>query len=398
VRRQSIKVSELPTANWGALWNVMKAPLEKRKKGRAVGPGKGKVAVELDEVKASPLSSATPTPIQEKQNEKEFSSPLNQSPNPLNQFPPSPPKSVRQDIERIDSMAPFYPRPAKWEALFEEDSSTPTPTTIFVALISTVFAHLDPRHTGYLSPEVYSGFLDLQGVKTSNNICKFPILFPILGDILMRLLTGKQAFETGSGDLRRLEVADLELGLYFSDLNISHTLVIRPKISSPYSPSADDNDPPPPTPTSAVEERIKESMRFSANMPMLSRQGFIDLSALEYLRDPEAGYGHLKRGVEVLGIWKELGIPMPRSVLPEMSIPKVLRNELDDVTEEKEGHWTGDEEEDEERTSPIKFKFKGGEAKQMKIDSVISSLIPKVSAEKERGEREELHSDTYKAV
>jgi hypothetical protein len=291
-----------------------------------------------------------------------------------------------------------------------------------------------------------------------------------LGEIIYGNLIGKQALETGSGDLRRQEIADLELDLYFSDLNISHTLVIRPKISSPYSPSADDHDPPPPTPTSAVEERIKESMRFSANMPMLSRQGFIDLSALEYLRDPEAGHRHLKHGVEVLGIWKELGIPMPRSVLPEMSIPKVLRNELDDVREEKEGHWTGDEE-DEERTSPIKFKFKGGEAKvgalmkgeefegmeekekpaiidreqlqdrpakeskiqfelgspivfkggeakveallkgekfenldimeeeekQMKIDSVISSLIPKVSAEKESGEREESHSGIYTA-
>jgi len=183
VRRQSIKVSELPTANWGALWNVMKAPLEKRKKGPAVDTGKGKVAVELDEVKASPLSSSTPTPIQEKQNEKDFNSPPSQNPNSLNQFPPSPPKSVRQGIERIDSMAPSYPRPAKWEPLFEEDSSTPTP--IFVALMSTVFAHLDPRHTGYLSPEVYSGFVDLQGVETSNNICKFPIPLPIWGEILI---------------------------------------------------------------------------------------------------------------------------------------------------------------------------------------------------------------------
>lgn len=202
---------------------------------------------------------------------------------------------------------------------------------------------------------------------------------------------------------------------------------------------------------------------------MLSRQGFIDLSALEYLRDPETGYKHLRHGVEVLGIWRELGIPMPRTVLPEMSIPKVLRNELDNVSEEKEGHWTGDEEEeDEERSSPVRFKFKGGEAKigalmkgeefegveakeklsldtkqladrpakeseikselgspivfkggeakaeallegeefgsldskdeeeekQTKIDSVISSLIPKVSAEKER---EESNSDIYKA-
>jgi hypothetical protein len=209
-------------------------------------------------------------------------------------------------------------------------------------------------------------------------------------------------------------------------------------------------------------------------MSMLSRQGFIDLSVIEYLRDPEAGYQHLKHGTEALGIWKKLGITMPRSVLPEASIPKVLRNDLDDVreeVEEKDGEWTPMEDE-EEMTSPIKFKFKGGEAKigafirgeefedmkekekeklvvintkqlaarpakksefqselgspivfkgrevkvesllkaeefenlesnneeeekQTKIDSVISSLIPKLSAEKESGK--EPHSDIYKA-
>ncbi|MBA7581814.1 hypothetical protein ES708_23725 [subsurface metagenome] len=93
-------------------------------------------------------------------------------------------------------MAPSYPRPAKWEPLFEEDSSTPTP--IFVALMSTVFAHLDPRHTGYLSPEVYSGFLDLQGVETSNNICKSPKPLSSLDGILMGSEQG--------GKLSKLEV------------------------------------------------------------------------------------------------------------------------------------------------------------------------------------------------
>jgi hypothetical protein len=69
-------------------------------------------------------------------------------------------------------------------------------------------------------------------------------------------------------------------------------------------------------PTSAVEERIKGSMRFGANMPMLSRQGFIDLGAKEYLRDLEVGYMYLGRVIERYGVWSELG-SMPRSVLPE---------------------------------------------------------------------------------
>jgi hypothetical protein len=91
----------------------------------------------------------------------------------MNQFPPPPPKSdhQRQRIERVDSTTSSYPRPAKWESLFEPDDMTPTP--IFIALMSTLFSHLDPMHTGYLSPEVYSRFLKVLGHLLSKNICGF---------------------------------------------------------------------------------------------------------------------------------------------------------------------------------------------------------------------------------
>jgi hypothetical protein len=125
---------------------------------------------------------------------------------------------------------------------------------------------------------------------------------------------GKYALESDGGEQSK-DVADLELSLYYAHLNISHTLKIRSKFSSP-----DDSVK---KPTSAVEGRIKESMRISANMPMLSRQGFTDLGAIEYLRDPSKGHEYLKSIIKKYNIWTELG-DIPRSALPESSIPKTL--------------------------------------------------------------------------
>lgn len=141
---------ELPTANWGALWNVLKAPLEKKdKRGRVdttVTDGPGEIR---DVSPSSMMSGANGTP------EKEL--------------PPTPAKSIRQGLDRVDSIAPSYPRPESWVPLFEPDS---TPTPIFVAFMSTIFGHLDPLRTGSLTPEVYSDFLDAQGYELGSNICE----------------------------------------------------------------------------------------------------------------------------------------------------------------------------------------------------------------------------------
>jgi len=100
-------------------------------------------------------------------------------------------------------------------------------------------------------------------------------------------------------------------------------------------------------PTSAVEEKIKESMRFGANMLMLSRQGFIDLGKREYLRDPDVGYKYLKRVVREYGIWGELG-EIRRNMLPASG--------------------AGEEEEEEEEEDKPPLPPRGNSLSRMKVD------------------------------
>jgi hypothetical protein len=63
---------------------------------------------------------------------------------------------------------------------------------------------------------------------------------------------------------------------------------------------------------------------YSPKMPMLTKQGFLDLSAIEYLVNPDKALDYLRKAVTEHGIWKELG-EMPRSVLPNNSLPKVSK-------------------------------------------------------------------------
>ncbi|RDW60030.1 hypothetical protein BP5796_11636 [Coleophoma crateriformis] len=292
-KQAAARVVEMPTADWGSLWNIMKAPLEKEKSGKKEKKGRmGGWMKDLGRVGGSTFSMGSGGPNEN--GSRGDQPPSNDSNSAL---PPSPPKSVHHGIEREDSSMPSYPEPANWEPLFEADL---TPKPIFVALMSTIFGKLDSEHTGYLTPEVYSSFLDLQGTDLQNN-------------------TWKLALEK-AGDKQCKDVADLELSLYFADMKVSHELNIRSKIFTPSETAAE-------RPASATEQRIKDSMTFSANMPMLSRQGFIDLSAMQYLKDPSKGHEELAKAVSTYGIWKDL-CEMPRSVLPESKDDK-------DTVEEK---------------------------------------------------------------
>lgn len=136
---------EMPTANWGALWNVLK-PKDKRMRQASVVDSNikevDKRTVSSDSMMSGTHGSAESTP-----------------PLPLRPIAPI----------RMESQAPSYPMPNKWEPLFEADS---TPNSIFVALMSTIFSQLDPEHTGVLRPETYSDFLDLQGYELGSNICE----------------------------------------------------------------------------------------------------------------------------------------------------------------------------------------------------------------------------------
>ncbi|TVY84781.1 hypothetical protein LSUE1_G001405 [Lachnellula suecica] len=319
--------SEIPMANWGALWSLMKAPLERRKK-------QGSVDDSVKSTQVEPTDPPSPAPTAS--GGLAVNEDLPKPPQtPMSPFPLPPPKPVRRTTGMEPGEAPSYQQPSQWEPLFEADS---TPTANFVALMSTIFNHLDPEQTGYLSPEIYSGFLEVQGYSLNSNISDSK---------------GKRAIEKKGRE--HPEVGDLELGIYFSDLGISHTLASRQKLSTPEVEE----------PT-AGEEKIKDSMKFGANMPMISRQGFIDLSATEYLIDPTKAHEHLGRAVSIYGTWKGLG-PMPRDALPDSSIPKSLQTEkevLEDqnIRDDKQAELQGSPV-SEEPNNKVPMKLKGGEKK-----------------------------------
>jgi hypothetical protein len=64
------------------------------------------------------------------------------------------------------------PPPSGWtEHLFYTNGKG---TPGFEALMKEFFVKLDPRGTGYITPEAFSSFLEASRVKDSDNICKSP--------------------------------------------------------------------------------------------------------------------------------------------------------------------------------------------------------------------------------
>ncbi|EKD21029.1 uncharacterized protein L3040_004647 [Drepanopeziza brunnea f. sp. 'multigermtubi'] len=333
--RPEAKMTEMPTANWGALWSVLKAPLEKKdKRGQKASANKQQAEMLQETAEGGETSPITHEDIED--------------------IPPSSPKSVGAGIDSEDTdAAPSHPRPASWEPLFEDDATTPTP--IFVALMSTIFSHLDPMHTGFLNPEVYSGFLDAQGTDPSLN-------------------TWRTALGKSGGEHDSKEVADLELSLYFTDLAVSHRLHVRTRDPSEL-PDVDLDAPP----RSAA--KIRSSMRFSANMPMLDRQGFIAVCAIEYLRDPTGAQARLQAAVDAYGIWPELG-PVPREILPAEAAPPR------DVREgEKEKDGEGESGEKEEVEEVVEEEEKEEEATGSEMGAGHSPLPPITSLNLKGGEK-----------
>lgn len=235
----------------------------------------------------------------------------------------------------------------------------------------------------------------------------------------------------------RREMADFELGVYYSENNISHTLNVRLKTFTD-----EDSD----EPTSAVEMRIRKSISFKPNMPMLSRQGFIDLMNIEYHKDLDRAHEFINRAIKAYEIWSGLG-EMPRDVLPEQSLStskssdpvkssetksvdskpvefktmELQPKEIDPVTktgeaeeEAKEESVAHEIEQDPELSSPaIPLSIKGGEVKveallnKEEFDQSESSETgeekpsPKIQAEEVDGKKDvkdDKHADHPKSV
>lgn len=105
------------------------------------------------------------------------------------------------------------------------------------------------------------------------------------------------------------DIADLELGLYFSERDICHILVARPAGNGTKKPVQYEKRP------NREAARRESIIKVDESMPLLSRQGFIDICAFEYLKDPAMAHQYLMNVLQELGVWKELG-DLPRSVLP----------------------------------------------------------------------------------
>ncbi|POS82973.1 hypothetical protein EPUL_005984 [Erysiphe pulchra] len=262
-QRKPSEEIEIPTANWGALWSAMKAPLVKKDKRASKSIGKIEICA-----------------LPESQHKSDLLSPHSGIPEPLLS-----PSIMVKPQRTPEYPGPTYFRPEKWEPFFESNN---TPSSIFVGLMSSIFNTLDEKGTGFLKPEQFSGFLEIQGYPLSANIWKMAC--------------------TKAAGASNKEVADLELGLYFSERSISHILTTRPiELETNKRKSS--------LKVSSSEIKKKKSKNVNQNMPLLSRQGFIDLCASEYLKDPSMAYQYLMNALHELKVWRELG-DLPRSVLP----------------------------------------------------------------------------------
>ncbi|KAI9734070.1 MAG: hypothetical protein M1818_007008 [Claussenomyces sp. TS43310] len=162
-------------------------------------------------------------------------------------------------------------------------------------MLNIAFDRLDFSRIGFLSPEQYSSFLDAQGYSVNDDVWKRS---------LRPTLTS-----------RAEELADFELRSIYENFSIDHKLQQRnveatdmnslaTSMSQMMSPGAD---------KLLTQSDIPVSGGY---MPMLTRQGFIDITVVETLYNPSLGWQRLNRIARHYGIWREMG-DIPRTALPE---------------------------------------------------------------------------------
>lgn len=63
------------------------------------------------------------------------------------------------------------PAPSAWNEHFFYSNGRPTP--VFEALMKEFWKRLDPRGTGYIAPEVFSGFMEINHFAPDDDVCMF---------------------------------------------------------------------------------------------------------------------------------------------------------------------------------------------------------------------------------
>jgi hypothetical protein len=150
-RREKI---EVPTANWGALWDIVKPKGGRRERER--------------EKKQSESSIGSNSTVKGIGRPGSGNSNLGFEVAPMSTLRPVLPP--RPKLKRSCSSFAAVKRPSAWEPLFAPDESQ---NVIFGDLMAVLFARLDKEELGLLSPEVWSGYLDVQGVPMEDNVCRF---------------------------------------------------------------------------------------------------------------------------------------------------------------------------------------------------------------------------------
>ncbi|KAL4909503.1 hypothetical protein BDW74DRAFT_82805 [Aspergillus multicolor] len=176
--------------------------------------------------------------------------------------------------EQYPEQSRSQPTARGWTPLLTEDMKA-SPT--FVRMLEEFFEHLDPQRTGFLSPEVYSQYLEACGAPANHNIWRYS--------------------HTKSG----IDIADRELTDHFTAYSIDFTL--RPRT---------------PTQRTSLSRFMSQIPSISGGRkPMLSLRGFSELAVTSVLLNPSSAWSQLNRVVKAYRIpaWAEWG-ELPRDMLP----------------------------------------------------------------------------------
>ncbi|KAJ7692236.1 hypothetical protein B0H17DRAFT_1200575 [Mycena rosella] len=168
-----------------------------------------------------------------------------------------------------------------WQRFFHQDMS-PTPT--FTGLMDAIFTYLDPSNTGCLMPETFSRLLDDMGNPTHENAWKANL--------------------NASFGRSKEDAADAALKSAFDAFSIDHVCHPRPRASG---------------------RNFFGGSAAAGPMPLITRRGLVDITAVELLSDPAGEFSKLARlvGLYMLQPYSTWGA-MPRGVLPPNPDPRML--------------------------------------------------------------------------
>jgi len=170
-----------------------------------------------------------------------------------------------------------------------------------MAFFGTLFSCLDTDRSGLLRPEQYSAFLDVCGYTGAEDVWKHQMSKSVFG-------------------YSREDLADYELKQAYTNFSIDHQVAPRHNAT----PNQDFKKW-----TAGLRGMLGDVLPgalppFSGGMmPMLTRQGFVDICTIEFLHDPARGWTYAKAASRRYAVWREWG-EVPRSALPDVAPPELV--------------------------------------------------------------------------